>query len=175
MTRFSCHRARGFTLIEVMIAVVILGILAGATALAFTGPLHRARTVEAIEQLRYLDASARDLARRTGRSVTLAFDLSENILERRDRPGGPAVFRANIPSPLRIDAVWRGRQRITDGQAQIAVSPLALSETYAVKLAAPQGERWLLVSGLSGQTKVLNDDAQVESILEATTPRRDAD
>jgi hypothetical protein len=56
------------------------------------------------------------------------------------------------------------------------VSGLAVSPTYAVKLAGPEGNRWVVVSGLSGEVRTLTDDAQVDSIFAAiTASRRDAD
>ena len=60
------HDSRAFTVIETMIAVIILAILASAVTLSFNGPLHRARGVEAVELIKYLDASSRDFARRFG-------------------------------------------------------------------------------------------------------------
>jgi prepilin-type N-terminal cleavage/methylation domain-containing protein len=177
-----------FTLIETMTALVILGLLAGAVAWTFAGPLRRARGAEAVEQVRYLDASTRDVARRFGRAVEMRFDLAGGGLERRGaRVGdGEATFRATVASPWRIEAVRTEGRRAESGEVAVAVSPLGLSPTYAVKLAGPEGAdggaaRWVVVSGLTGEVRTVNDDAQVESIFAhvaspaGAAARRDAD
>jgi prepilin-type N-terminal cleavage/methylation domain-containing protein len=168
-------RSSAFTLIEVMLTIAIMGLLASAAAWNFSGPLHRARTVEAIEQLKYLDASSRDLARRFGQSVEIAFDLDENTIERRDRAGGDATFHTAIASPLRIEAVWMNSQRSDDGEVTIPVSALGVSPTYAVKLSGPEGQRWILMTGLGGESATYRDDTQIEAIFSKITSRHDAD
>jgi prepilin-type N-terminal cleavage/methylation domain-containing protein len=165
----------GFTLIEIVIAVLIMALLATAAALSFDRPLNRARTLEAIEQVRYLDASSRDFARRFGRSVEIAFDLSENRLERREGAGHEAAYGVNVASPMRVEAVWTGREQIEDGEVMIAVSAKGLSQTYAVKLNGPEGVRWVLVSGVSGESAVYGDDEQVRAIFAKISARGDAD
>lgn len=168
-------RANGFTLIEIVVAVAIMALLATAAAFSFSRPLHRARAVEAIEQIRYLDSSSRDFARRFGRNVQIAFDLSENAIERREGTSHDATFSAQIASPLRIEAVWTAGRRINDGEAIIPVSSLGISPTYAVKLSGPQGERWVVVTGLAGETATYSDDEQIQAIFSTIAPRRDAD
>jgi len=159
---------RGFTLIEIMVAVIVMGLLCGAVVLTFAGPIRRARMTEAIEQVKYADASARDVARRFGREVELVFDLSASRIERCEQGGPEATFAANVPPPMRIEAV-RTREGETDyGQASVAISPVGLSPTYAVKIAGPEGTRWILVTGLGGVTVVLANEAQVERIFAAT-------
>src|SRR3954453_11891082 len=172
----SCHRCRGaFTLVETMVAVIIVGLLAGAVTWSFRAPLRRARMAEAIEQVKYLDASSRAFARRFGRNVDVVYDVSEGTLERRENARAEASFHAAIASPFRIEAV-RTRVRTEGyGEAAIAVSPLGISQTYAVKLAGPEAQRWVVVTGLGGEILTLADDAQVEAIFAKIAPGRDAD
>jgi prepilin-type N-terminal cleavage/methylation domain-containing protein len=172
------HR-RAFTLVETMVAVIILGLLAGAVTWSFRAPLRRARMAEAIEQVKYIDASSRAFARRFGRNVEVVYDVSEGTMERRESARADASFRTVIASPFRIEAV-RTRGRTEEyGEAAIAVSPLGVSQTYAVKLAGPEAQRWVVVTGLGGEILTLADDAQVEAIFAkvAQPPRggRDAD
>jgi prepilin-type N-terminal cleavage/methylation domain-containing protein len=177
-----CHhrRRRAFTLVETMVAVIILGLLAAAVTWSFRAPLRRARMAEAIEQVKYLDASSRAFARRFGRNVEIVYDVSEGTLERRENGRPDATFRTAIASPFRIQAV-RTRGRTEEyAEAAIAVSPLGISQTYAVKLAGPEAQRWLVVTGLGGEILTLADDAQVEAIFAKIAPSplgggRDAD
>jgi prepilin-type N-terminal cleavage/methylation domain-containing protein len=169
------NRRRGFALVETMAAVIILGVLAGAVGLSFRAPLRRARMSEAVEQVKYMDVSSRDFARRFGRGVEIVFDVADGTIERREGHGADAGFRAAIASPFRIEAV-RTRARTEEyGQASITVSPLGLSQTYAVKLAGPEAQRWVVVTGLGGEFLTLADDAQVEAIFAKVAPGRDAD
>jgi prepilin-type N-terminal cleavage/methylation domain-containing protein len=164
-----------FTLIETMVAVTLLALLAAATALTFARPLHRARTLEAVEQIRYLDASTRDLARRSGRPARIVFDLDDNAVSREEGSARQATYRTALASPIKIGAFRTPGQHDDSGSHTIPVSALALSPSYALKLSTPDGARWLLVSGLSGESTILTDDAQVESILARASARRDAD
>lgn len=172
--RFDLRRP-GFTLIEIVIAVSIMALLATAAALSFNRPMNRARTLEAVEQVKYLDASCRDFARRFGRGVQITFDLSENRFERREGNSHEATYGVNFASPMQLLAVWTAREQVDDGEAVIPVSNKGLSQTYAVKLSGPEGARWVLVSGLSGETAVYTDDEQIRAIFAKTSPRRDAD
>lgn len=167
--------ASGFTLIEIVIAITIMALLAAGVALSFNRPMNKARRVQAIEQVCYLDASSRDFARRFGRNVEIAFDLSENRLERREGASHDATFAAQIGSPFRIDAVWTARERVDDGEAVIPVSSLGVSQSYAVKLSGPDGATWVMMSGLSGETATYADDEQVQAIFAKIAGRRDAD
>ena len=95
----NMHRPyTAFTLIEVMLVVAIMAILTAAAALTFAGPLRKAQSQEAAQQLRFFDASARDLARRWGREVQLSFDLDRQILSRMGGPGSEqATYRTSLP------------------------------------------------------------------------------
>jgi prepilin-type N-terminal cleavage/methylation domain-containing protein len=178
----SCHgRHRAFTLVETMVAVIIAGLLAGAVTWSFRAPLRRARMAEAIEQVKYLDASSRAFARRFGRNVQIVYDVSEGTLERREGGRADASFHAAVASPFRFQAVrTRGRSE-EFGEAAIAVSPLGISQTYAVKIVGPEAQRWVVVTGLGGEILTLADDAQVEAIFAKIAPSpsrgggRDAD
>jgi prepilin-type N-terminal cleavage/methylation domain-containing protein len=175
--RRSCRR--GFTLIEIMVAVVILGLLTGAVVLTFAAPVNRARMVEAVEELSYLDASTRQWARQSGRAAELRIGLDDGVLERREGRAGyrQTMFRATIPAPLRIAAVRTAdASREDSGEVVLPVSWTGASPSYAVKIAGPEGARWVLVAGLSGEVRTLSDDAQVDSIFAAINPsRRNAD
>jgi prepilin-type N-terminal cleavage/methylation domain-containing protein len=171
---------RAFTLIELLIALTIGALLTAAAAWSFARPLHRARAAEAVAQLKYLDASTRDLARRLGRESVIAFDVSEGTMERRSRrAGNEATFRAAVASPIAIEEVRTPGRRSDHGEAVIAVSPLGLSDTYAVKLAGPEGRQWVVFTGLAGEAITLTNDAELNAIFARVasppTARRDAD
>src|SRR2546421_3963468 len=129
----SLRRSVAFTLIEMMIALVVLGVLTAAAVLSFSAPVERARMVEAVEQVKYLDASSRDVSRRFGRNVQIGFDLSEGTMERREGRGREASFSTHVASPMRIEAVRTLGERKDYGETSIDVSSLGISQTYALK------------------------------------------
>jgi prepilin-type N-terminal cleavage/methylation domain-containing protein len=166
---------RAFTLVEMMVAVALVALLAAAAALTFNRPLRRARALEAVEQVRYLDASTREFARRTGRPAAMVFDLDDNALSREEGAGGRASYRTALATPVRIEAVRTPGRYDEYGRRTVRVSALALSTSYAVKLSTPEGAQWVLVSGLSGESRIVTDDTRVESILAQASGGRDAD
>lgn len=171
-------RSSAFTLIEAMAAVLLVGILAAGVALSFAAPLRRARAQDAIDRVRAFDSSARAQATASGRPVLGIIDLSNGALERRDAASSETISRQQLPDGIRIDLV-RCRDRRDDvGAIEIEFSPLGLSPSYAVHLAGPECDRWIMVAGLSGSIGIVRDEAQVDAILtppRAAGVRRDAD
>lgn len=174
--RPPCQRG-AFTLIEIIAVVILLGLLATLAAWSFSGPLRRAQFDQALEQVRYLNATSRALARDTGQLVTMTFDLDRGEVSRsQGRRGGAAVYRASLAPGARIDRVRTATDDRTSGTAEVAVSPLGLSPSYAVRLAGPNWRRWVFVSGLGGDARVIRDDSEIAAIFAAArdAARRDA-
>src|SRR5688500_11957947 len=64
---------RGVTLIELMVALILLGILAAFTAPAFSGALERSRTRGAVDQVVSMINNSRQYAVKQDRDVNLTF------------------------------------------------------------------------------------------------------
>jgi prepilin-type N-terminal cleavage/methylation domain-containing protein len=75
---------RAFTLIETMLAVLLLALVASAAALTFSKPVAQARGQDAVELLRHFDATTRAAASAAGRTVRITFDLSSGVITRGD-------------------------------------------------------------------------------------------
>ena len=171
-----------FTLLEVLAALVILSLLAAAATLSFNKPLARARAFDALEQIRQLDASARQFSRTFGKPALIIFDLADQSISRREPGSREAVFTTTLPSPLRIEQIRTAARRVDYGEVAISCSPAGLSETYAIKMVgAPDSPissdnksidttRWIVVAGLSGEIRTVRDERDVDFILAGASP-----
>jgi prepilin-type N-terminal cleavage/methylation domain-containing protein len=167
---------KGFTLIEVMLAVLLLALLASAAAMSFSQPLRAARSQDALDQLRSFDAAARRAAVSSGRNVRMIFDLSSDTLVRRDGVDlGTLRVQMTLPLGYRVDQVRIGGHTMSSGENAVDVSSLGLTRTYALRLGGPSLDQWVLFAGMSGQTTTAQDEATLDSIFDPITPRHDAD
>jgi prepilin-type N-terminal cleavage/methylation domain-containing protein len=168
---------RAFTLIEMMLVVLLIGALAGAAAMSFVRPLRAARLRATIEQIRAFDATARQVARRSGREVEIVIDPYYRQLVRREEGRDISIFR--LPDGLRIEHVRTSGEARQGSELTLAISPHGWSRSYAVRLVGHEFDRWLLVAGMSGQVTVIEDESHVQDILSraasAAAARRDAD
>ena len=167
------HRA--FTLIEVTLVVLLVGLLAGAAAMSFARPLRAARVREAVAEISAFDAAARRLARRSGREVEMMIDVYEQRLTRSEQDREPSHL--SLPSGLRIEQVRSSGSASHESQVAIRVTPHGWSRSYAVRIVGAELDRWLLVAGMTGQITVIEDESKVDDILSraAATAGRDAD
>jgi len=162
--------SKAFTLIETMLAVLIMALLASAAALSFSGPMRLARAREAVDQVIGADRSARLEARNSGRAVTLEFDPNSGVISRLS--GAATQFRSVLPSSFRIADVLVGRRAFRESGAQIGFSGSGFSPTYAVHLVGPGSDRWVVVAGLTGQASVMSDEQAVRSAIDNVAPAR---
>ena len=162
-----CHTGpRAFTLIEMMMALLIVGLLASAAVLSVAGPLRVVRSREAIDQLRNADDLARRAAIRLGRGATLRFNLSSGTIARfegnhREEPS----YQAALPQGFRIDEIRIGNQSIYADRADVTISSAGWSNSYALHLSGPKFQKWLVFAGLSGQTTQFDDPAVFGAML----------
>jgi prepilin-type N-terminal cleavage/methylation domain-containing protein len=167
-----------FTLIELLAAIVLMGIISTAAALTFRSSLQSAATTNAIDQIKYLDSTSRQRAIRFNQPVALIFDLANSTLSRREgSKRNDESFTAALPREFSIDQVNIAGNSTFNGAASINCSPTGLTPSYAIHLIGPNFDQWLLFAGLSGQMTVINNEETVLDILAATrqAARRDAD
>jgi type II secretory pathway pseudopilin PulG len=163
-----------FTLVETMLAVLLMALLASAVALSFSKPLQAARAREAISQVQFADSQARQLARQSSRAIRLVLDPELNTIARFE--GEQREAQATLPVGIRIAEVVIGRHASFDERAEVQFSASGLSRSYAIHLIGPSLDQWVLFAGLSGQMSWAADEQTVRSILEVESPPgRDAD
>lgn len=194
-------RRCGFTLIEVMAVVLLIGLLAGAVAWSMVGTVQDATRQEVLEKLAHADANARMSARRLGPSA-LQLDLDTQQLwvvtpdlETNEPRRGHVIQLA--PNYRIAEVNWLGTSarvqgqdgayedvRRDDGLVELAMSSAGLSRTYVLKIVGPGvdpdepsqqvGEvpSWLLVSGLTGQVTIHEDPETIDKLLELLASAR---
>jgi prepilin-type N-terminal cleavage/methylation domain-containing protein len=164
---------RGFSLIEVTLVILILGIMAGAVTLRMAAPMNQANLNTIVAETGSFDNLARTAARTQGRPVQLVIDLGEPALRTSGEDGaslGPAYV---LPSGYRLAKLYLGDQTFYSGQTAIQCSRLGHTATYGLEIEATNGQRrWLLVAGLTGQMVECENEADIRGILDASTAAR---
>ena len=165
-----------FTLIELIVAVLLLSLLASAAVMSFSQPLRGARLQDTIDQIRSFDATARRAAVASGRECRLEFDLASKTLSRRDGDGLAVLrSRASLAPSFRISDVRIGIHSTSVGEAVVDVSPMGASRTYALHLIGPATDQWVLFAGLSGDMTLVKDEAMLDEIFGQITARHNTD
>jgi type II secretory pathway pseudopilin PulG len=157
--------------VEVIAVVVVMALLAGAAALSFVGPLRRARANEAISRLVSFNESSRQYAARFGRDTEMVVSLAESSLTAQSVGGDRGGRRTTrLPDGVRIDRVrvaGQSGRSAAFGEVTVPCSRLGLTPTFAVRLVGPGLDRWVVMPGLGGGARQVNDEREVDHIFDA--------
>jgi prepilin-type N-terminal cleavage/methylation domain-containing protein len=175
-------RSRAFTLIEIMVVVVLMGLLAGAAALTLTGQVAERTRDDIVGQLSRQDHMARLAARRLG-ETKLQYDLESQRIWRVTtmRDGGFDRSHAmRLPRNHAVDRILIADHESTNsedhetGQVEIVYSPGGHSLSYALRMHSQKEESrvWLFFAGLTGQVTVMEDEGKVYNLLQALSKGR---
>jgi len=192
------HR-RGFTLLEVMAVVVLLGLMAAATAWSLADQARSSSRGQVVAQLANADAMARRAAARTRLPCVLKYDLEHQRVWRAliDATREEVSHSLELPTGFRIErmVLQAPSAQVTADISQmpqeagvVPYSTRGRSPTYAVHLTFPgpsvagdggqalEGSSvWLVFSGLTGQMTLVNDDNELNKLLETLATGPDAD
>lgn len=157
---------RGFSLIEMALVILILGILAGAVTLRISGPMRNARMDAYLRDLRVYDDLTRTMARRRGEFLHVVMDLDNGRLQRRTRNEHAAIGQPmRTSSEIRVAELRLADRHIPEGTAALEFTPQGFSPTYALRVLGPNGrEAWVMWLGLSGESWILNEQEQLANI-----------
>ena len=158
----------GFTLVEVSVTVVLLVLVAGTVSLSLRGNLQASRSELAYEQLQLVDRQTRVLAKRSGRSVELQFDVAGNRIVRSEANRTPSVLESGVSMREVLGSKTgmgqkRGRQV---GFTTVEFRGDGSGSSYAVCLpVGRERSEWIVFAGGSGQSLRTNDEREVERLL----------
>ena len=182
------RRSRGFTLIEVMAVVLLMGVVAGVGAWALVDEAQRSLGDKAIGQIIHADGMARLAGRRLGKVNVLRFDFDKQELSRvtfHDELRESVTHSLKMPSGHRIDRIIIPQisylanasqnntfSEMDSGVLEIAYSTEGRSVSYAVKLVSKDCQGWLIFAGLTGQVTLNNDESKIENLFARLTTGR---
>ncbi len=173
------REAAAFSLIELTVVLLLLGIAAAVVTLRLAGPTARVNMRDAADRIARFDHASRAWAREHDVALRVAVDLGANEIRRTTADGGEDA--RDLGGPLELPAGWRIGRLLIGGEAaagesaSIAVSRLGLTPSYAMLLEGPGGRRqWVLLTGLGGEMALPDDEGQLRDILAAERPRHDA-
>lgn len=98
--RIAAH-AGGFTLVEVVLVVTIIGIVAGIAVPRYANALHTYRATVAAQRIAADLALVQAAAKATGSSKTITFNLGSNSY---DLPADPGLARLQSGYRVRLDS-----------------------------------------------------------------------
>lgn len=188
---------RGFTLVEMIAVLAIVGLLASAVVVSLRGVSRPAREREAVERLIATDARARDHARRFRRPSQLVVDLGDpsrlyNLDTQTQEPVGTGT---TLGAGMHLSCLKLQDQTITSGQVALPCSSRGQTPSYGLAIdrpAAPasrgsaptsggvsppsggggRGPTWLLVIGATGEVVHLQSEQEIDAFFALTTPTR---
>lgn len=165
----------GFTMMEMVVVVLILGVIAAAVTLRVQGPLTSAKTADVVGAVVDFDRTTRSAARSQNRPLCMVLTVSEGKLARTDETGTtPAGGTLQLPEGFRLTRARVRQEDCPAGQATIRYSRQGLTPSYAVRVEGPAGGQWLVVAGATGDVVQVNNEEDVRNILASAFSGNDA-
>jgi len=158
----------GFTLLELLTVMVIVGLLAGLTMARMGGVTNRARLQAEVERIAALDGSLRLHAARHIESASLQIDLQEGQVERWIGSDERLARTIELSRAVQITRFLSATRDVDGGRVTIDYSRQGRSETFALELStADRTSTWLLFAGLTGQMSQWEEEHDVEGMLQS--------
>ncbi|TWT52711.1 hypothetical protein Pla22_03370 [Rubripirellula amarantea] len=162
---------KAFTLVELVVALVILVVLSSIASLSLTGTMDRYQLTRATQTLEMFDARARRDARSSGQAIQTRIDTARGNLqlaslsENRDGRSQTSQAAFRLPRTVTIEEIQLVRKMQVGRSFDYVVNPEGRSVSYAVHFQHGNMSRWIVVIGSSGQTVVAKDKREANEIL----------
>jgi prepilin-type N-terminal cleavage/methylation domain-containing protein len=155
----------GFTLIEVIAVVVILGMLVGIASMNLRGHVNRAKMVQAVTMLEDADRYARAFARKEHIPLEMTLSRKTRTISIRSSDSSASkkpVRSWKLPSGISMNRIRDSQGLVEANEKEISISANGTSPMYAIGLAgANRNASWLVTLGFSGQHIRLEKEADV--------------
>jgi prepilin-type N-terminal cleavage/methylation domain-containing protein len=166
---YSLTRRSAFSLIELSMVVLIMGIMAGVVVVSLKGHIDRARWTRSFEQLENIDRLARMAARAESTPYRLSFDRDKRKVEM--QAIGPlsrsqSLRQWRLPSGIQFASFRDRSSGNRSEELRIDINPAGQSRSYAIGIKASSGpEQWLVTLGLSGQHLQMDNAEDVAAVF----------
>lgn len=158
----SPHKTAGhaFTLIELVVVMVLIGIMTAMAVLSLGGTMDRYRLTQATETFQTFDARARRQARSARRTIeaTIEKDKRRLVIAQPSKQ-----FR--LPDSVEIKTVRISQQAVPRTKVKLRFDSAGHSPTYAVEFRKGKLSKWLVILGTSGQTIAMDNVGEVNALL----------
>lgn len=162
----AIRRRRAFTLIEAIVVVTLMAVLAVAVTVSLRSAGQAARIEDVADAYTAFDRTTREAARRFGRTPEIRFELNRGTVRRVvDDERDPVTLALRGGFRVTRVVVGGGGRDARSGEIAVPVSARGQTPSYAVLLAGPGGERWVMFAGLTGQPSVINNEREIHDIL----------
>ena len=167
MLRPEESQRAAFTLIELMVVVVILGLITALASLSLGGVMDRYQLGRAAETLEAFDSQGRRDASRSREAVLAIIRRGTNELVLRNAVERSSRARAQyrLPRNVEIGDIRMPRKSLTARDVTFTLSDRGRSPTYAVELRRGAMSRWIVILGISGQVIPMQSEDEVDAIL----------
>ena len=165
----TMHQRPGFTLIEVIAVVVILGMLVGIATMNLPGHVNRAKLIQAVGLLEEADRFARTIARKEHMPLEMTLNRKSRTIRVRsiDASASKPISRLwKFPSGITVNGIRDSQGSNASNEKQIVISANGTSTVYAIGLAGTNRKAsWLVTLGFSGQQIRMENEADVVAML----------
>jgi prepilin-type N-terminal cleavage/methylation domain-containing protein len=165
-------KARGLTLLELLVVVVILGLMTATVATRISGTLGPAALGQAVSQWDFTDQQLRLRARRSGKPLAMHLEIGTNRVECEfDGDDNSRSTVRSLGRGVRLNKIISGTREVTNGRAIICYTDRGTTESFAIELAGQRNaRRWILFAGLTGQSTELPNESAACELLEMLSP-----
>ena len=154
----------GFTLVEMLIVVTVIGLIAATATVRLSAAAQRAKFQHAISRFERVDSRLRKHAFERSKACQMQIDVGTGQLQLafENHREVTAIDLADAE----ISRFVAPTRETSSGRVNVDYAPDGTSETFAVELSPHNGEPiWLFFAGLTGQMTHMEEERDVQELL----------